>query len=204
MTSRMFLALACALVIVRLPSLVQPMGADQGLYAYVGERILAGGLPYVDAWDQKPPAVHVTYAVLRAIWPHDSVVAAADLVGAMAVAWLLVSLGAVLVRPVTGQVAALIFLFLSNPAFGRLGGVAVRAQAETFIAVIVTGAFLLLLRPGARHGGSRPRACCSASPSPSSTTWRCTVSPASSCSRSRGAGRTPRRLVRWSAWGSAR
>ena len=32
MTSRLFLALACVLVIVRLPSLVQPMGADQGLY----------------------------------------------------------------------------------------------------------------------------------------------------------------------------
>jgi hypothetical protein len=149
MTSRIFLALACVLVILRLPSLVQPMGGDQGLYAYVGERILAGELPYVDAWDQKPPAVHVTYAVLRAIWPHDSVVAAADLIAAMTVAWMLVALGGVLVRPVTGQVAALLFLFLSNPAFARLGGVAVRAQAETFIAVVVTGAFLLLLRPGA-------------------------------------------------------
>ena len=40
MPSRLLLALACALLLVRLPSLVQPMGADQGLYAYVGERIL--------------------------------------------------------------------------------------------------------------------------------------------------------------------
>jgi hypothetical protein len=148
MTSRLFLALACALVIVRMPSLVQPMGADQGLYAYVGERILAGELPYVDAWDQKPPAVHFTYAALRAVWPHDSVVAAADLAAAILVAWLLLQLGSVLARPVTGQAAALVFLFLSNPAFARLGGVAVRAQAETFIAVLITGAYLLLLRPG--------------------------------------------------------
>ena len=27
---------------VRVPSLAQPAGADQGLYAYVGQRILAG------------------------------------------------------------------------------------------------------------------------------------------------------------------
>ncbi len=149
MPTRLFLALACALVIVRLPSLVQPMGADQGLYSYVGERILDGGLPYVDAWDQKPPAVHFTYAALRAVWPHDSAVAAADLLAAVLIAWLLYRLGAMLVREVTGQAAALVFLLLSNPSFARLAGVSMRAQSETFIAVLVTGAFLLLLRPGA-------------------------------------------------------
>ena len=45
MNHRVFLALACVLLILRVPSLAQPMGADQGLYAYVGERILAGELP---------------------------------------------------------------------------------------------------------------------------------------------------------------
>ena len=57
---------AAALLLLRLPSLVQPMGADQSLYAYVGDRIRAGGLPYRDAWDQKPPAIHFLYAGLRA------------------------------------------------------------------------------------------------------------------------------------------
>src|ERR671913_2651841 len=78
MNHRVFLALACVLLILRVPSLAQPMGADQGLYAYVGERILAGELPYRDAWDHKPPAIHYAYAALRAAWPHDSVVPAAD------------------------------------------------------------------------------------------------------------------------------
>src|SRR3990170_1470442 len=68
MTNRLFLALACVLLAVRLPSLVQPMGADQALYAYVGERVLDGGVPYRDAWDQKPPAIHVAYAVMRGPW----------------------------------------------------------------------------------------------------------------------------------------
>jgi len=79
MTTRLCLALAGVLLLVRLPSLAQPMGADQGLYAYVGERILVGDVPYRDAWDQKPPAIHFTYALLRLVWRSDAVVAAATL-----------------------------------------------------------------------------------------------------------------------------
>ena len=56
MATRVLLAIAGALILLRVPSLAQPMGPDQGLYAYVGDRILAGGLAYRDAWDQKPPA----------------------------------------------------------------------------------------------------------------------------------------------------
>jgi hypothetical protein len=146
MTNRLFLALACVLIAVRLPSLVQPMGADEGLYAYVGDRILDGGLPYRDAWDQKPPAIHVAYAALRAAWPRESAVPAADLLVASLVAALLLGVGASLATPGIGQAAALLFLLLSNPAFARLGGVSVRAQCETFIAAAVTAAFLLLAR----------------------------------------------------------
>jgi hypothetical protein len=151
MTNRLLLALACVLLAVRLPSLVQPMGADEALYAYVGERIGDGGLPYRDAWDQKPPAIHVTYAAMRALWPHDSVVAAADLLMAAVVAVLLWQLGGLLASPAVGASAALLFLLLSNPSFARLGGVSVRAQCETFIAAAITGAFVLL-------AGSRTRA----------------------------------------------
>ena len=138
MTNRLLLALACVLLAVRLPSLVQPMGADQGLYAYAGERLLAGGLPYRDAWDQKPPAIHVTYAFMRAVLPRDGAVPAADLLIAAIVALLLWRLGAAIGEARVGQWAAMVFLLLSNPAFARLGGVSVRAQCETFIAVVVT------------------------------------------------------------------
>jgi hypothetical protein len=149
MNRPIFLALFCVLLLVRLPSLAQPAGPDQSLYAYAGERILAGGLPYRDAWDQKPPAVHFTYAALRAIWPADAVVPAADLVVAGAVAVLLFGLGTTLGTPGIGQFSALIFLFLSNPAFQRLAGISVRAQCEVFIGLAVTAAFLLIAR--SRH-----------------------------------------------------
>lgn len=144
MYTRLFVALACVLLFVRMPSLAQPMGSDQGLYAYVGDRILAGELPYLDAWDQKPPAIHYTYALLRALWRNQGVVAAADLAIAAAVAAMLVPLGAALASPLTGRLAALLFLLLSDPSFLRLGGVLVRAQCETFIAAAITGAFLLV------------------------------------------------------------
>jgi hypothetical protein len=146
MSQRLFLALFCVLLIVRLPSLAQPAGPDQGLYAHVGASILQGGLPYRDAWDQKPPAVHFTYAAMRAIWPAEAVVPAADLVVAAVVAMLLVPLGTALVNPWAGHLAALLFLLLSNPSFQRLGGVSVRAQCEVFIGLAVTAAFVLIAR----------------------------------------------------------
>jgi hypothetical protein len=154
MTNRLFLTLASVLLLVRLPSIVEPMGGDQGLYAYVGDRILAGELPYRDAWDQKPPAVHYVYAAMRAAWPSDSAVAAADLLAAAVVSALLYALGTALVTQTTGCTAALLFLALSNPAFLRLSGVAVRAQCETFISACVAGALLLTVR--ARDSDARP------------------------------------------------
>lgn len=138
--------IAGALLALRVPSLVQPMGADQALYAYIGERILHGDRPYIDAWDQKPPAIHYTYALLRAVWPGDAVVAAADLIVAALVARLLFLIGGELASRPVGAVAALLFLLLSNPAFGRLAGVRVRAQCETFIALAVAAAACLLVR----------------------------------------------------------
>ena len=146
MTTRVLLALACVLLLVRFPSLVQPMGADQGLYAYVGDRIRAGAIPYRDAWDQKPPAIHVTYAFMRALLPRDAAVPAIDLAAAAVIAALLWQLGRALAGGLVGAWAAIVFLFLSNPAFARLGGVSVRAQCETFIAVAVTAAFFCLAR----------------------------------------------------------
>jgi hypothetical protein len=143
MSRRIVWILLTLLVVVRLPSLVQPAGADQDLYTYVGQEITRGGLPFRDAWDQKPPAIHYTYALLFSLWPNESVVAAADLAAAVAVALLLIALE----RRVAGSpgfAGAAIFLLLGNPVYSRLGGMWLRAQCETFIALAVTAALLLL------------------------------------------------------------
>ena len=143
MPTRLVAVLFAALLLLRLPSLVQPMGADQGLYAYVGDRIRHGELAYRDAWDQKPPGIHYVYAALRAVSASDAVVPAADLATAAIVAALLWALGARLGGPAAGALAAAIFLALSDPYFARYGGVRIRAQCETFIALAVTGALAL-------------------------------------------------------------
>jgi len=137
-------ALLALLLLPRVPSLVQPAGPDQALYAYAGSRILAGGLPYRDAWDQKPPGVHFAYAGLHALWPHESMVPAADLLVSAAVALLLLPLGRRLFgSSAAGLTAAALFLLLGDPTFNRLAGVRIRAQCETFIALAVTAAMLL-------------------------------------------------------------
>src|SRR4029079_4767352 len=100
MPTRPLLALIAALLILRLPSLAQPMGADQGLYAYVGERILHGELAYRDAWDQKAPGIHYVYAALRTISRSDAMIPAADLAAAALAALLLWRIGAALGGPV--------------------------------------------------------------------------------------------------------
>lgn len=142
---RLFVLLFVLLAGLRLPALVQPAGADQGLYAYVGQRILEGGLPYRDAWDQKPPGVHYAYAAMYGLWPDAAVIGATDLLVAVLTALALVALGRRLAGGRgAGEVAALIFLLLSNPAFTRLGGVRVRGQSEIFIGLAITLAFLAL------------------------------------------------------------
>jgi hypothetical protein len=161
MPTRFLLAIAGALLIVRLPSLVQPMGPDQGLYAYVGDRILQHELAYRDAWDQKPPGIHYVYAALRAVSTRDWVVPAADLASAALTAALLWFIGGRLGGPVAGGLSAVLFLLLSDPAMDRYGGVRVRAQAETFIALAVAGAIALAVgadgagRAGGADGAGR-------------------------------------------------
>jgi len=147
-------ALLALLVLLRLPALVQPMGPDQGIYAYIGQRILAGDLPYRDAWDHKPPGLHFAYAAMWRVWPDEAVVPLVDLACAAATAALLLVIAPHFsASRSAGPTAAALLLFLGNPIFTRLGGVRIRAQGEVFIAVLVTAAVYAALR-GVRDGDS--------------------------------------------------
>jgi len=121
------------------------MAGDQGLYAYAGQQLAEGNTPYAAAWDQKPPGIHVVYAVLWTLWPHESVVAGADMVAAGLVAILLVVIGRRRFTEGIGFGAAAVFLFFANPSVvQRMSGILVRAQCETFIALAVTMALALV------------------------------------------------------------
>lgn len=48
-------------------SLTWPLGWDQGILAWVGSVVAAGGLPFADAWDAKGPASYVPFALVSAV-----------------------------------------------------------------------------------------------------------------------------------------
>jgi hypothetical protein len=139
-------AVLIGLLALRLPAVAEPAGNDQSLYMYVADQIRVGGVPYLDAWDQKPPGVAFVYAALRAIWPDDSAVAVADLLAAgIAAAWL-VAIGRRTMGGTAGCLAAAIFLLFGHPSFSRIGGVYVRGQCEVFIAAAATAAIAIAWR----------------------------------------------------------
>lgn len=151
-TRAAWLALIVLLVALRLPSLVQPAGGDQGLYNYSGQRIFAGDVMYRDVWDQKPPAIAFVYGLLGRLWPFESVVPAADLAVAAGVALLLVALGRRRYSEGIGYGAAAIFLLFGDPYLQRLSGVYVRGQCEPFIGLAVAVALVLVAAPRRRRG----------------------------------------------------
>ena len=149
--SGLWLAAIVLLLALRLPSLVQPAGGDQGLYGYSGQRILAGGVMYRDMWDQKPPALAFVYAGLWRVHRTQAVVPAADLVAAAGVAWALVVLGRRRYSSNIGFGAAAIFLLLGDPYLQRLSGIYVRGQAEPFIALAIAASLVMLANPDRRR-----------------------------------------------------
>ena len=60
---------ACIVAIALLLPLILLFGygRDQGVFAMVGRIVLAGGMPYRDAWDIKPPGIYLIYAATRAV-----------------------------------------------------------------------------------------------------------------------------------------
>ena len=139
-----------ALVALRVPALMRPAGGDQHLYAYTAGRVLDGDMPYSDAWDQKPPGIFFVYATAWTIWPDARVIGVLDLVASLATAWLLMRLGRQMFGGHAGFAAAALFLWLADPGIQRTGGMYLRAQCETFIALAIAGAVSLTWKPQAR------------------------------------------------------
>jgi hypothetical protein len=63
------LVVVCGVVIafLLLQILAFGYGRDQGIYAMVARAVLAGRMPYRDAWDFKPPGIFLIYAATRAL-----------------------------------------------------------------------------------------------------------------------------------------
>ena len=63
-----------------LSTLWWPMGRDQGIFAVVADTILAGGTPYIDAWEVKGPLVYYLSALAQWVFgPNQWGIRALDL-----------------------------------------------------------------------------------------------------------------------------
>ena len=132
-------AVAVAGVLVRLPTIAEPMGIDQGFWASTAEGLSRGQILYRDLWDQKPPGMPLLYlAAFRVFgWTTASVVWI-DLSAAAATAWLLYVVVRRIGGAMMGAVTAALYATLTIPAWlYSHGGILERSVAETFIGVCV-------------------------------------------------------------------
>ena len=120
-----------------------PFERDEGEYAHAAEVLASGGVPYRDAFLQKPPGIVLVHAAVQSIvGPSDAATHAATLVSYLATLALLASvarrLGGAAAGPLAALLAALAFL---SPLFEPWP-----ANTEAFLVLPATVSYLLLVR----------------------------------------------------------
>ncbi len=141
----------------RLPSITEPIGIDQGIFLTTGWGMTRGLALYGGVWDQKPPAIHLTYAAAIAIaGPHPSIVFWLDLLAALATCGFVYALARRISTPLTARASAIAYAVLMFPAarYGY-GGFLERAVPECFIAPLAAAAWWLLATRGQPPGPRR-------------------------------------------------
>lgn len=60
-------------IVLLAPMIFLPLGRDQGIFAYVGQVILDGGVPYRDVFEIKGPGLHYAYAAAMALFGETAI-----------------------------------------------------------------------------------------------------------------------------------
>ena len=124
---------------MRVPAAAEPLGIDQGLFASAARALARGEVLYRDVWDQKPPAIFLTYLLAFNVFGWTpAAIAWLDLVVSAMTTLVLLSIVRRLNGSVMGLTAAGLFAALTMPSWlYRHGGFLERSVAETFIALAV-------------------------------------------------------------------
>lgn len=129
--------------LIRIHLLQVPLERDEGEYAYAGQLILQGILPYTEVYNMKMPGIYAVYALILAIFgqTHTGIHLGLLLVNTATII-LVFLLGKRLFDPLTGVVAGASFavLSLSQSVQG------VFANTEHFVVLPAVGGIVLLLR----------------------------------------------------------
>ena len=131
-----------ALFVVRLGGVVEPMGPDQGVYATIGWGLGRGLTLYRDLWEQKPPAIYLTYRAAFAVFgTRVQSIFWLDFIAALATAAFVFDLTRRLRDASFAAITLVVFAFASWPAARFiLGGFLERSVSETFITPLAAGA----------------------------------------------------------------
>jgi hypothetical protein len=128
---------------LRLAFVSVPLERDEGEYAYIAQRLLAGDAPYRDAFDQKPPAIFLAYAAAFALLGESI-----EAIHGFLYAWTALTALCLhaLVRRLAGGLAAafaaLVFAIASTDA----SLAATAANTEIFMLLPAVGALACLVR----------------------------------------------------------
>ena len=147
------LSIACAvLVLFRLHAFEVPLEADEGNYAYIGGRLLAGDRLYVDVWDHQPFGVFVLFAGVIHFFGN-----APEVFRWMAIGFSLASLLLIfaILRRIGGCAPALLGAFLFAIASSDPGTAGEGCNREIYMNTLILAAWYLVLRgPGGRAWGT--------------------------------------------------
>jgi hypothetical protein len=145
-----------AAFLLRIPAIGEPLGIDQGLLASGARALARGQVLYRDVWDQKPPAIFLTYLAAFSLfgWTPSSV-AWLDIVTVAATTILLFSIVRSLGGAMMGTIAVAVYATLTMPGWlYRYGGFLERSVAETFITFFVALAAWCAVHVGRSRAGN--------------------------------------------------
>lgn len=141
-------AVAVLALLLRIPSIAQPLGIDQSLWASAVRGMARGQLLYADVWEQRPPGIYWIYlAAFQLLGWRPSTVAWIDIAAAVATTVLTFAIARCLASRTTAAAAAALYAVFTMPAWlYGYGGFLERAINETFIVPCVCAGVLAAVR----------------------------------------------------------
>jgi Dolichyl-phosphate-mannose-protein mannosyltransferase len=127
---------------VRVPSIVEPLGIDQGFWASSAHEMARGQVLYRDVWDHKPPGAFLMYlAAFQLLGWKAASVAWFDILASVAATLLLFVVLRRLGGSMMGAIGAAWYAAMTIPGWlYRYGGFLERSVAETYIVVLMLSA----------------------------------------------------------------
>ena len=124
---------------LRVPSIAEPLGIDQSLWASAVRGMARHQLLYRDVWEQRPPGIYFTYLTgFRVFGWTPAAVAWMDILASGATTLLLFAIVRRLTGVTTAAVAGALYATLTMPGWVyRHDGFLERSVCETFIVVCV-------------------------------------------------------------------